>query len=127
MYGVGTIQENRLQGVPLEKNAALQKETRGTFGYTSDGNNLLVTWRDNKVVIVATNYLLLNPVLSTKRWSKAEKKHVDVSMPNPFKEYNANMGGVDLFDQFVVALFFCLVNKCSCGECLEIISQDSWE
>ena len=30
---------------------------------------------------------------------KAEKKHVDVPMLNPFKEYNANMGGVDLFGQ----------------------------
>ena len=65
MYGVGTIRENRLQGAP-------QKETRGTFDYTSDGNNLLVAWRDNKAAIVATNYLSLNLVLSTKRWSKAE-------------------------------------------------------
>ena len=101
MYEVGTIPENRLQGVPLKKKAALQKETRETFDYTSDGNNLLVAWRDNKVVIVANNYLLLNTVLSIKRWSKAEKKHIDVPMPNPFKEYNENMGGVDLFDQCV--------------------------
>ena len=41
-YGVGTIQENKLQGAPLKKKAALQKETRGTFDYTSDRNNLLV-------------------------------------------------------------------------------------
>ena len=101
MYGVGTIRENRLQRAPLKKKAALQKETRRTFDYTSDGNNLLVAWKDNKVVIVATNYLSLNPVSSTKRWSKAEKKHVNVPMPNPFKEYNANIGGVDLCDQFV--------------------------
>ena len=43
---------------------------------------MLVALRDNKVVIVATNYLSLNLVSSTKRWSKAEKKHVDVPMPN---------------------------------------------
>ena len=53
MHGVGTIQENRLQGAPLKKKAALQKEARGTFDYTLDGNNLLVAWRDNKVAIVA--------------------------------------------------------------------------
>ena len=101
MYGVGTIRENRLQGAPLMKKAALQKETRGTFDYTFDGNNLLVAWRHNKVVIAATNYLSLNPVSSTKCWSKAEKKHVDVPMPNLFKEYNTNTRGVDLFDQFI--------------------------
>ena len=101
MYGMGTIRENRLQVAPLKNETALQKKTRGTFDYTSDGNNLRVAWRDGKVIIVVTNYFSLNPVLSTKSWSKAEKKHVDVPMPNPFKEYNANMGGVDLFDQFV--------------------------
>ena len=102
MHGVGTIQENRLQGAPLKKKAALRKETRGTFDYTLDGNNLLVAWRDNKVVTVAINYLWLNPVSSTKPCLKAEENHIDVPMPNPFKEYNANMGGVDLFDQFVL-------------------------
>ena len=51
MYGVGTIQENRLQEPPLKIKAALQKETRGIFDNTYDGNNLLVAWRDNKVVI----------------------------------------------------------------------------
>ena len=68
MYGVGTIRENRLHGAPLKKKAALQKETRGTFDYTSDGNNLLIASRNNKIVVVATNCLSLNPVLSTKRW-----------------------------------------------------------
>ena len=101
MYGVGTVRENRLQVAPLKKRAALLKETRGTSDYTSNRKNLLVAWRDSKVVILVTNYLSLNSVLSTKRWSKAEKKHVDVPMPNPFKEYNTNMGSVDLFDQFV--------------------------
>ena len=96
MHGVGTIQENRLQGAPLKRKAVLQKETRGTFDYTLDGKNLLVAWRDNKVVIVAI-YFSLNPVSSIKRWSKAEKKHI----PNPFNQCNANMGSVDLFDQFV--------------------------
>ena len=85
MYGVGTIRENRLQGAPLKKKVELQKETRRTFDYTSNGNNLLVPWRDNKVVIVVPNSLSLNPVSSTKRWSKAEENHVDIPISNPFK------------------------------------------
>ena len=111
MYAVGTIQENRLQGASLKKKAASQKETRGTFDYISDGNNLLVTWRDNKVVIVATNYLSLYPVSSTKHWWKAEKKHVNVPMQNTFQEYNVNMGGVDLFDQFVSTFCVRILSK----------------
>ena len=35
------------------------------------------------------------------RWSKKERKRIEVPMPKPFKVYNAQMGGVDLFDQFV--------------------------
>ena len=31
MYGVSTVRENRVQGAPLKKKAALQKEIRGTF------------------------------------------------------------------------------------------------
>ena len=114
MYAVGTIRESRLQGAPLKKKAASEKETRGTFDYISDGNNLLVTWSDYKVVIVATNYLSLYPVSSTKHWWKAGKKHVNVPMQNPFQEYNANMGGVDLFDQFVSTY------------CVRILSKKWW-
>ena len=46
---------NRLQVAPLKNETALQKKTRGTFDYTSDGNNLRVAWRDGKVIIVVTN------------------------------------------------------------------------
>ena len=74
IYGVGTIRENWQQGAPLKEKAAIQKETKGTFDYTSNGNNLLVAWRDNKIVIVATNYLLLNPVSPTKKHEKKLKK-----------------------------------------------------
>ena len=69
MYGVGTIQGNKLQGAPLNKKYSLQKEARKTSDYTSNENNFL------------------------KCWSKAEKKHVDVPMPDLFKEHNANMEG----------------------------------
>ena len=94
MYRVGTTWGNRLQGAPLEKKAALQKETRGTFDYIWWKQFARCLERETKVVIVVTNSLPLNPVSSTKRWSKAEKKHVDVTLPNLFKEYNANVGEV---------------------------------
>ena len=101
MYGVGTIRKNRQQGAPLKKTAAAEKETRVLFDYKSDGNNLLLAWRDNKVVIVDTNYFPLSPLFSTKHWSKAEKKHVDAPMPNPFKEYDAGLESLGLIDQLI--------------------------
>ena len=99
MYGVGTIRKNRQQGAPLKKTAAAEKETRVLFDCKSDGNNLLLAWRDNKVVIVDTNYFPLSLLFSTKHWSKAEKKHVDAPMPNPFKEYDAGLESLGLIDQ----------------------------
>ena len=62
MYWVSTIQENRLQEAPLEKKAALQKETRGTYDYTSDGKNLLIAWRE----LPETKLALLPPLFVAK-------------------------------------------------------------
>ena len=50
-----------------EKSWTSKEKTRGTFDYNPEGNNLLIAWRDNKLVIVTTNYLSLNVVSSTKR------------------------------------------------------------
>ena len=99
--GLGTLRQNRFQGAPIATKATLDKKERGCYDYATDGNNLVVSWKDNKVVTTATNYVSCNPVGTAKRWSKAEKKKIDVPMPHPFKVYNHHMGGVDLFDQFI--------------------------
>ena len=51
MYKVDAVRENSLQGAPLKRESVLQKETRGIFDYTSDGNNFLVAWRDNSSML----------------------------------------------------------------------------
>ena len=68
-----------MEWVPSKKNrlqrASHFKRKPGKHLITHRMETVLpVAWRGNKVVIVATNYLSLNPVSSTKRWSKAEKK-----------------------------------------------------
>ena len=60
-----------------------------------------VSWVDNKVVTCATNYVTCTPVSTAERWSQSAKKRVDVPMPKPFEDYNKQMGGFDLFNQFV--------------------------
>ena len=56
---------------------------------------------DRKVVTCATHYATCNPVSTAQRWSKSAKGQGDVPMPKPFEVYNKQMGGVDLFNQFV--------------------------
>ena len=56
---------------------------------------------DNKIAACAISYLPCNPVRTAQRWSKSTKKQVGVPTPKPFEDYNKQMGGVGLLDQFV--------------------------
>ena len=58
IYGRGTIRENRLQGAPSKKKDDLQKQASISFDFTSDGKNLLIAWRDNKVVIIDIVFIM---------------------------------------------------------------------
>ena len=125
--GIGTFRENRLQGPPIPKKTKVQKKERRFYDYASDGSNLVVTWRNNKAVVIATNYVSCEPISLAIRWSKQQKKQLDVPMPKPFKVYNSQMGGVDLFDQFVANYRVriwpkkWMVFKCCCSKCMEIV------
>ena len=100
MYGVGIIWENRLQGAPLKKKAAFQKETRA--------NIWLHIWckqfscclerqqrchRCHQLFVAKSSFV--NKAL-VERWEKTYRR----TNAN-FKDYNANMGGFDSFYQFV--------------------------
>lgn len=43
------------------------------------------------------------PTSRVRRWSRTEKKEVEIQMPGMISEYNTNMGGVDLLDQMTAA------------------------
>ena len=64
-------------------------------------DKILVTWKDNKAVTIASNIHGMQPVTTANRWSRQEKKHVNINIPSAVKIYNHTMGGVDLHDQFV--------------------------
>ncbi|KRY45196.1 PiggyBac transposable element-derived protein 3 [Trichinella britovi] len=55
-------------------------------------------WNDNAAVTIASTYHTHFPVKTVKRYSKAEKKHVDITEPN-IRQYNKYMGGVDVMDK----------------------------
>ena len=72
---------------------------------------LVVFLLDNKVVTCATNYVPFNPVSTAQQWSKSAKEQVDVPIPKPFEDYNKQMGGAALFDQFVSTYRVCIWSK----------------
>ena len=56
------------------------------------------------------HYVTLNPVSTAQLWSESAKKQV-VPMLKPFEDYNKQIGGVDLFDQFVSTYRVCIRSK----------------
>ena len=74
--GTGTLRENRAGRPPLRYSKDLKKKQRGHFDYRFEtGNSILVVkWVDNSVVTIDTNYDVVKPEDSVKRWSASEKK-----------------------------------------------------
>lgn len=60
-----------------------------------------VSWRDNKIVTLLSTFVSTNPVEKVIRFSKTEKKKVELTCPNIVKVYNKHMGGVDLLDSLL--------------------------
>ncbi len=66
--------------------------------YESNDDLCLVRWLDNKAVTLLSTYIGPTPTTKVKRYDRTIKKHVDVDRPAVVGTYNANMGGIDLFD-----------------------------
>lgn len=101
-FAIGTVRENRAKSI-IPSVASMKKMERGSIVYAFDQNNeiLLTKWKDNKFVSVISNTDSVEPVVPTRRFSRAAKKYVTFPQPHVINTYNANMGGVDLADQFV--------------------------
>lgn len=100
-YGcTGTIRQNRLDKCPLTKDA-MKKSIRGSVdSYTNSTKSIIIMqWKDNAVVNVASNHYGLQPTKSVRRYSSAEKKYIMVDMPYAIHQYNIHMGGTDLMDR----------------------------
>ena len=100
---LGTLRQNRFHGLTVANKTTLANRPRGSYDFATDGENLVVSWLDNKNITCATDYVICNPVNTARRWSKSARKRVDVPMPKSFEDeyYNKQMRGVDLLSQFV--------------------------
>ena len=76
MKATGTVRKDRLRGCPLlpAKDVDAKKNAfdRGFYDCYSDGNVVIVQWKDNKVVHIGSNVDATAPLRKCKRYSKKE-------------------------------------------------------
>jgi hypothetical protein len=105
IFGLGTIRNNRIRGAErvLPEEKVFKKKERGHFAEVSCNKNRLaiVRWNDNKVVTFISSIVASEPVEKIVRYSKDEKKKIDVQCPQIVRQYNKHMGGVDLADMLI--------------------------
>lgn len=104
----GTARYNRMgmknaRSNALKNDQDMKKVERGFYDYKFDTNNevLALIWKDNNAVKMLSNHQSIAPLAAVKRYSKTEKKYVDLLQPNLIGEYNKYMGGVDKLDWHV--------------------------
>jgi Transposase IS4 len=97
----GTVRANRMEKCSLIEVDLLKKDARGTSDHRFDRKSgmLAVRWNDNNVVTVLSNCYGVHPMVQVKRWSAAQKKHVQIPMRNLIAQYNRFMDGTDRMDQ----------------------------
>ncbi|XP_057308993.1 piggyBac transposable element-derived protein 3-like [Hydractinia symbiolongicarpus] len=102
---VGTVRRNRIGKCPVSSDKEIKKKGRGTHeervATIDDVDVCVVSWFDNKVVTLLSNFVGSEPTRYVKRFSKKENKHIEIPCPNLVTIYNKHMGGVDFLDSLL--------------------------
>ena len=101
IYCYGTVRSNR-KNMPqlIEDN----KMKRGDHQFMYTDKEVAVKWFDNRgVTIIGSSLEGTDEVSSILRRCKGQSSKVSVPCPTLIKDYNSNMGGVDLLDQKTAA------------------------
>jgi len=99
---VGTVHDNRTSGADkvLTSTKDMKKKDRGSFDFVCDGTVFVVKWNDNSIVNVASNFLTHLLLQSASRRVRGQSQTL-VQQPFVVRQYNASMGGVELFDRLL--------------------------
>ena len=78
----------------------VEKMTRGSYDHRFEVNDevLIVRWKDNKAVGIASNFDTFLPEVSVQPWSSESKSRIPIVQPYVIQTYNKHMGGVDHHD-----------------------------
>ena len=101
--GTGTVRQNRLNKVPIMKKKQVEKKDvpRGFSQSLFQEDRVLIVWKDNKAVYMASNKHGDDKSGTCLRFSREKKANIQVPMPTMVGKYNAGMGGVDLLDNLI--------------------------
>lgn len=97
----GTIMKNRLPKYVLDNlqtDKQLARQGRGSYDVLvrEDKQVALTKWYDNKPVMLLSSIHAAETVDECRRYDRKLRSYVHVQRPEVVKEYNSNMGGVDL-------------------------------
>ena len=101
----GTIMSNRFPNIGLKSDAELKNMGRGSIDCKTreDGKITIVKWMDNRGVIMASTIHSEVPHDNARRYSKVDKAYINIQRPDIVRQYNTNMGGVDLVNRMIAA------------------------
>ena len=72
------MRQNRISKVPIKSRKVMEKTNRGTTDVLYNNNVVLVAWKDNKAVFMASNKHGAESNSSCRRFNRAEKKYIEV-------------------------------------------------
>uniref|UniRef100_A0A3P9NWF0 Si:ch211-255f4.7 n=1 Tax=Poecilia reticulata TaxID=8081 RepID=A0A3P9NWF0_POERE len=103
VYLTGTVMKNRvpkaMRKLPSDRTLKQQGGGASATVTRTDGELCVVKWYDDKPVVLLSAAHAEEPKDTCQQWSKKDRKYVTVIQPSIVREYNTNMGGVDLSDR----------------------------
>ena len=73
----GTIRQNRIpKKCPIMDSNEMKKKPRGTYDHASNGQVIIVKWKDNRVFFIASTAHGYAPLSTTGSYSRQERKRI---------------------------------------------------